>query len=131
MANHSNNRGHRSKTEIDFKELERLCYMQCSEQEIAQWFHCSIDTVARRVREKFDISFAEYFEKKRVGGLISLRHNMFKMSEKSSQMAIFLAKNWLGMSDSHEITGAGGEPIKHVIEVIDQETKKALTEFLK
>lgn len=110
MANHTNNRGHRRKIEIDFKELERLCYMQCSEQEVAQWFHCSIDTIASRIREKFGISFPEYFEKHRVGGLISLRRNMFKMSEQHPSMAIFLAKNWLGMKDSHEVEG-GDKPI--------------------
>lgn len=31
----------------------------------------------------------------------------------------------------HELIGAGGEPIRHVVEVVDQETKKALNEFLK
>ena len=103
MANHTNNRGHRKKITIDFKELERLCYMQCSELEIAQWFHCSIDTIASRIREQFNVSFPEYFEKHRVGGLIGLRHNMLKLSEKNPSMAIFLAKNWLGMSDSHAV----------------------------
>lgn len=107
MANHTNNRGHRKKIEIDFKELERLCYMQCTEQEMAQWFHCSIDTIALRIREKFGISYPEYFEKHRVGGLISLRRNMFKMSENHPNMAIFLAKNWLGMADKQEIEHSG------------------------
>jgi len=115
MANHTNNRGHRKKTDIDFKELEKLCYMQCTEREIGDWFHCSIDTIARRVREEFGISFAEYFEKHRVGGLISLRRNMFKMSEKHPNMAIFLAKNWLGMKDSQEVEHRG-EPV--IVKVI-------------
>ena len=112
MANHTNNRGHRKRIEIDYKELERLCYMQCSEQEIAQWFHCSIDTVALRIREKFGISFPEYFGRHRIGGLISLRRNMFKMSEKSPQMAIFMAKNWLGMVDRNEISNPPGESFR-------------------
>jgi len=107
MANHTNSRGHRKKIEIDFKELERLCFLQCSEREIAEWFHCGISTIVTRVREQFGISFQEYFEKHRVGGLISLRRNMFKMSEKSPQMAIFLAKNWLDMSDKQEIEHSG------------------------
>lgn len=129
MANHTNNRGHRRKINIDFKELKRLCYMQCSEIEMAQWFHCSIDTIALRVKEKFGISFPEYFEKHRVGGLISLRRNMFKMSETHPQMAIFLAKNWLGMSDRQEITGAEGQPIKHEI-IVSNETAKKLTKAI-
>jgi hypothetical protein len=117
MANHTNNRGHRRKIEINFKELEKLCYMQCSEQEIAQWFHCGISTVAVRVKEQFGISFQEYFERHRIGGLISLRRNMFKMSENSPQMAIFLAKNWLSMSDRQEMEYSTKEnkPIKIVV----------------
>ena len=35
-----------------------------------------------------------------------------------------------GYIERQEFTGAGGEPIKHTIEVVDQETKKALGEFL-
>ena len=107
MANHTNNRGHRRKIEIDFKELEKLCHLQCTEREIADWFHCSIDTIASRVKEQFSISFPEYFEKRRVGGLIALRRNMLKLSESHPQMAIFLAKNWLGMSDKQEIEHSG------------------------
>ena len=129
MANHTNNRGHRKRIEIDFKELERLCYMQCSEQEVAQWFHCSIDTIALRVREKFGISFPEYFEKHRIGGLISLRRNMLKLSQTSSAMAIFLAKNWLGIADKTEITGEGGEAIKTEI-IVSSDSAKNLTKAI-
>lgn len=129
MANHTNNRGHRRKIIIDFKELERLCYMQCTEQEIADWFHCGISTIVSRVREQFGISFQEYFAKHRVGGLISLRRNMFKLSEKNSTMAIFLAKNWLGMKETQEITGAGGEPIKTEI-IVSSDTAKNLTKAI-
>jgi len=81
--------------------------MQCSEQEMAQWFHCSIDTIASRVRENFGVSFPEYFEKNRVGGLISLRRNQFKLSEKNAAMAIFLGKNYLGQADKQEIEHSG------------------------
>jgi hypothetical protein len=111
-GNRSENRGHRQKIQIDFKELEKLCRMQCSELEIAEWFGCSIDTIAARIKEKFGVSFPEYFSKKRVGGLISLRHNMFKLSEKHPNMAIFLAKNWLNMADKTEIANPAGESFR-------------------
>ena len=126
MANRTSNRGHRKKIDIDFKELERLCYMQCSEQEIAQWFHCSIDTIVLRIREKFSISFPEYFARHRVGGLISLRRNMFKLSEKSPAMAIFLAKNWLGMKDVQDIEGTFNQNIQQEIgvKVVNFNTKE-------
>ena len=112
MANHTNNRGHRQKIEINFKELEKLCHIQCTETEIADWFHCSIDTIALRVKEKFGISFPEYFTRHRVGGLVSLRRNLIRLSEKNASMGIFLAKNWLGMVDKTELANPLGETFR-------------------
>lgn len=107
MVNHN---GGRPKIKIDFKQFEGFCLIQCSLAEIATFFNCSEDTIERRVREHYGVSFAEYFNKKRIGGLISLRRNLFKLSEKNAAVAIFLAKNWLGMKDSHEIE-PGEKPI--------------------
>ena len=56
---------------------------------------------------------------------------MFKLSEKHPSMAIFLAKNWLGMKEAHEITGAGGESIKTEIIVSSDAAKKLLMEITK
>jgi len=107
MAKTNKHNGGRAKITIDFRELEKLCFIQCSLVEIATWFHCSEDTIERRVKEEFGISFAEYFGKKRVGGLISLRRNQFKLSEKNAAMAIFLGKNYLGQADKQEVEHSG------------------------
>ena len=45
---------------------------------------------------------------------------MFKMSERHPSMAIFLAKNWLDMSERTELTGAGGKPIEVNIDYKDK-----------
>lgn len=126
MARPNNKNGGRPKINIDWKEAERLCYLQCSEIEIADWFHVSVDTLARRLKEEKGQSFAEFFKLHRVGGKIALRRNMFKMSEKHPSMAIFLAKNWLDMTERAELTGAGGEPIKTEI-IVTSDTAKKLT----
>jgi IS30 family transposase len=97
----------RPRLEIDWKEFDKLCAIQCSLREIAAWFECSDKTIERKVREHSGSSFAEYFAKKRVKGLISLRHNMFQMSERNPAVAIFLAKNLLGMSDKQEVQHSG------------------------
>jgi len=112
MARPKRPRGHRPKIIIDFKEAEKLCYIQCTETELAEWFHCSVDTIARRIREKYGISFAEYFEKHRVGGKIALRRNLFHLAENHPSMAIFLAKNWLDMKDRTELANPEGEAFK-------------------
>jgi len=84
---------------IDWKQFDGFCKIQCSLAEIASFFNCSEKTIERKVQEHYGVGFAEYFSKKRIGGLISLRRNLFKQSEKSAAVAIFLAKNWLGMKD--------------------------------
>ncbi|GAH83018.1 unnamed protein product [marine sediment metagenome] len=112
MARPNNKNGGRPKKPIDWKEAEKLCALQCSELEIADWFHISVDTLARRLKEEKNASFAEFFTLHRVQGKIALRRNMFNMSVKSPQMAIFLAKNWLGMADKTEIANPIGESFR-------------------
>jgi len=122
MAKHN---GGRPKINIDYKQLEGFCLIQCSLAEIATFFNCSEDTIERRVKEHFGVSFAEYFSKKRIGGLISLRRNLFKLSEKNAAVAIFLAKNWLGMADKTEIANPPGESFR-----VEHDAKDKLIQML-
>jgi len=85
------------------KLVDGFCQMQCTLREIANYFNCSEDTIERRTREAEGIGFAEYFSKKRVTGLIALRRNLFRLSEKNVAAAIFLSKNYLGMADVQKI----------------------------
>lgn len=107
----------RPKISLDWNEFDRLCAMQCTLQEIAEWFHCSTDTIERRVKEEKSMSFAEYFDKKRVAGKIALRRNMLRLSERSATMAKFLAQNWLDMKETYALTGAEGQPIKKDVKI--------------
>jgi len=112
MARQNNKNGGRPKKPIDWKEAGKLCALQCSELEIADWFHISVDTLARRLKDEKDASFKEFFTKNRVGGKIALRRNLFRLSEKHPAAAIFLAKNWLGMVDKTEIANPAGESFR-------------------
>lgn len=114
----------RPKINIDYKYLEKLCYLQCTEQEMADWFHCSVDTIERRIKEEFGVSFAEYFSEKRVGGKIALRRNLFQLSEKNVAAAIFLAKNFLGMTDKQEFEHSGY--IDNAEKLSDEELEKII-----
>lgn len=122
MAKPNNNNGGRPKKPIDWKEAEKLCQLQCSQLEIADWFHVSTDTLSRRLKEEKDMSFAGFFSLHRVQGKIALRRNLFKLSERYPQAAIFLAKNWLGMKDS-QVWEPGDKPI--VLKVIYDNSNKA------
>ena len=120
----------RQKIEIDWKRFESYCAVQCTLREIADYFNCSERTLEDRVKEHYNLRFCDVFKRKRQKGLMSLRANLFKLSEKQGNVAIFLAKNWLGMKDTHELTGADGEPIKAEITVVSSVAKKLTKDVL-
>ena len=37
----------RPKKEIDQEQFEKLCGLQCTKEEVADWFDCSEDTIER------------------------------------------------------------------------------------
>lgn len=89
----------RPKKELDKNVFEELCAIQCTEQEIANVFRCSIDTVNNWCKDTYGMTFSDTFKIYSADGKISLRRNLFRMAEKNSAVAIFLAKNVLGMTD--------------------------------
>lgn len=92
----------RPKTNIDQKQFESLCAMMCTEEEIAGFFDCSIDTVNNWCKRTYGETFSDVYKKKSATGKISLRRAQIKLAEKSAAMAIFLGKNYLGQSDTVE-----------------------------
>ena len=93
----------RPRKQIDQKQFENLCGLQCTEVEIASFFDCSVDTIERFCKRTYNASFAETYKKYSKMGIISLRRNQFKLSEKSATMAIWLGKQMLGQEDKIQI----------------------------
>ena len=93
----------RPRKEIDAVNFEKLCGLQCTLAEIAGFFDCSEDTIENWCKREYNENFSDVFKKHSVGGKLTLRRNMLRLSEKNATMAIFLAKNWLGMSDNVDI----------------------------
>ena len=93
----------RPKIQIDKIMFEKLCGLMCTEDDIANFFNCSIDTINNWCKSEYDMTFSDIYKKKSVVGLISLRRNQWKLSEKNASMAIFLGKNYLGQKDSVEM----------------------------
>ena len=102
----------RPKVKIDMGELEKLCGLQCTNDEIAAFLGVSSRTIERRRRvEKFRTVMDNAYAK----GRISIRRALFKMAGQGNvAAAIFLSKNLLGYKDvvNNELTGAGGGPIQ-------------------
>lgn len=93
----------RPQKEINQKQFEQCCAMQCTEEEIASFFDCSIDTIERWCKRTYKMSFAEVFKAKREIGKMSLRRSQMKMAETNPTMAIWLGKQYLGQKDTKDI----------------------------
>ena len=102
----------RPKTKIDMVELEKLCGMQCTDEEIAAWFNVSTRTIERR---RLVAKFREVMDRARAKGRVSLRRILFRQANAGNIAgAIFLSKNILGYKDylSNEHSGPAGGPIQ-------------------
>lgn len=94
---------------IDKKRFEELCECQCTEEAIALYFGVDGDTVNNWCKNTYGKTFSEVFKEKRQKGLDCLRSRMYenamtggKYGKGENVLQIFLAKNWLGMSDKVE-----------------------------
>ena len=90
----------RPRKELDQDQFEKLCQLQCTEEEIANWFDMCRDTLITRISELYGESFSTVFKKHSDEGRMSLRRYQWKMAEKNVAMAIFLGKQYLGQKDT-------------------------------
>jgi len=102
----------RPKVKIDLAELEKLCGMQATDEEVAAFFDVSTKTIERRRKNK---RFREVMERGKAKGRVSVRRNLFRLANAGNVAAsIFLSKNLLGYKDyfNNELTGVAGGPIQ-------------------
>lgn len=93
----------RPKKNIDQREFEKLCGLQCTMEEICDFFNVCDETLTRWCKETYGMSFSEVFSIKRQRGKVSLRRSQFKLAEKNPTMAIWLGKQYLGQRDEQYI----------------------------
>lgn len=89
----------RPKKLIDKTQFEKLCGFQCTLEEIAGFFDCSMDTIERWCKREYKMTFAETYKKTSYMGKLTLRRAQFKLAEKNASMAIWLGKQYLGQKD--------------------------------
>jgi hypothetical protein len=102
----------RRQAPVDLVELEKLCSLHCTDEEIAAWFGVSSRTIENRRKQP---KFAEVMARGRAKGRISVRRSQLKLLDGgSAAMAIWLGKQLLGQRDvmTAEHGGIGGGPIK-------------------
>lgn len=93
----------RPKKEIDQKQFETMCALQCTLDEICAMLDVSDKTLEKWCKDTYEgMNFSDVFRQKRELGRMSLRRMQWKLAEKNATMAIFLGKNYLGQRDSIE-----------------------------
>ena len=106
----------RPRKEIDQKQFENLCGLQCTLEEICGWFDVTDKTLDSWCKRTYNASFSEVFKQKRGNGKISLSRMQWRLAEKNATMAIWLGKQYLDQRDIVEqnITSDG---VKVIIDV--------------
>ena len=84
----------RRKKDINEKQVLKLAELQCTNVEIAAFFDVDESTIRDR--------FPDIIKKGKEAGKRSLRRIQFGHAKKSTAMAIWLGKQWLGQKDSIE-----------------------------
>lgn len=98
----SGRNGGRHRIPINWTDFDKLCALQCTKEEIASFFECSIGTILRAVKREKKIDFVTYYEQKAQHGRRSLRRKMYEIAMNgNTAMLIWLSKqkSWLGFKD--------------------------------
>lgn len=92
----------RPKKEIDQDRFEKLCGLQCTKEDICDFFGVTDKTIDAWCKRTYKESFSVVFKQKRGKGKCSLRRYQFALAQKNANMAIWLGKQYLGQSDTPE-----------------------------
>ena len=119
--------GGRPKFEINYSVVEAMASVMATQEEIASALGCSVKTLQR------DEEFCRIYKVGIDKGKISLRRKQFKLADKSSAMAIFLGKNYLGQKDSVELADNReiNQQIQNIADLINKPQKVRTEEDIK
>jgi AraC-like DNA-binding protein len=88
-------------TIINWQQVDLLCQIQCTGEEISSVLGMHYDTLQRACKRDFKVTFAEYSEQKRNAGNASLRRAQWKAANAgNTAMLIWLGKQHLNQSDN-------------------------------
>ena len=98
----------RNRVFIDWKLVENLCKIQCTQEEIASVVNVCLDTLQSRCSDEHGVSFSEFFKQKKEGGKASLRRSQWKTADSGNPtMQIWLGKQYLKQTDKNELSSDG------------------------
>lgn len=94
----------RPKKEINQKQFEKLCAIQCTQEEICGVFDIDIKTLSAWCKRTYKKTFSQIFSEKRANGRASLRRSQWlaATNKLNPSMLIWLGKQYLGQSEMPE-----------------------------
>ena len=99
---------------FDYDQIEKLAQLHCTDEDLADFFECSVSTIEKR--KVSDPDFLRALKKGKGKGRISLRRMQYKAAQSgNTTMLIWLGKQLLGQTDKREVaTGQSPnlEPVK-------------------
>ena len=112
----------RPKVNIDIKELQKLCTLNCTMPEIASFFNMPLRTLEDRFKNDTDVRTA--IENGRNKGKLSVRRKQLQIMDETNNatMAIWLGKQLLGQRDKHDIVteDKGETKLSEALEIIQE-----------
>ena len=78
---------------IDWEQVNKMCAIQCTGEEIANVLGVDYDTLASACKRENKMLFSDYIGQRKSDGKMSLRPTML----------VWLGKNWLKQTDKSEV----------------------------
>ncbi len=106
----------RPKIKLDYDQIEKLSSLQCTQEEIASYLGCSVDTLQR------DDKFCGIYKDGMNKGRMSLRRKQWKaLDDGNYTMLIWLGKQYLGQREprNEQATDSIDSIAKSLAELID------------
>lgn len=87
--------------EIDWKIVDNMCKIHCTQEEIASVLEVSIDTLTRASKRERGMTFAELIKIKSKTGKASLRRYQWNQAKRgNTAILIWLGKQYLNQADT-------------------------------
>ena len=94
--------------ESQWRQVDGMCAIQCTAEEICGVMGVSQDTLERLVKDEYGVTFAEFYQKHSSKGKMSLRRLQWKSAEAGNvTMQIWLGKQMLDQKEKAETESIG------------------------
>lgn len=94
----------RKRKEISKTQFEKLCAIQCTQEEISGVLGCTEKTLRKWCTETYKDTFKNVYKKLRLAGNASLRKSQWEMAKTNPTMSIWLGKQFLKQEENSTLT---------------------------